>query len=186
MSYTDEYILDAIRNHVWSGFYSADDVHQLIDDLLEDDADEAMLRAAVEPEFTRKVAAEGSWPPITDCDRLDQAFAALDARGVIALQNAGYTMSDGITEVSEALHQRGKEGVQGYCFYHGQDLERAVEGEGVMLAFGSLDDDPANKLAVGRLVQETMVGGGFAVEWSGDPEQRINLPNVDWKRRARA
>ena len=35
MSDTDEYILNAIRKHVWSGFYSPDDVHQLIDDLLE-------------------------------------------------------------------------------------------------------------------------------------------------------
>ena len=31
-----------------------------------------MLRAAVEPEFARKVAAEGSWPLTTDCDRLDK------------------------------------------------------------------------------------------------------------------
>ena len=182
MSDTDEYILDAIRNHVWSGFYSPDDVHQLIDDLL---ADEAMLRRAVEKEFTRKVAAEGSWPPITDCDRLDQAFAALDARGLIALQNAGYTLSDGITEVSEALHQRGREGAQGYCFFHGQDLERAVDGEGVMLAFGSLDDDPVHKRKVGELVKEAMESFGFAVEWNGDPETRLNLPAVDWKRRSR-
>ena len=54
-----------------------------------DDADEAMLHAAVAPEFDRKAAEEASWPNTTDCDRLDQAFEELNARGVIALHNAG-------------------------------------------------------------------------------------------------
>ena len=128
MNDTTRYVLDAIRSHVWSGFDSPADVDRVIDDLLEGDADEALLRAAVGPEFARKQAAEATWPPTTDCDRLDAAFTTLDAQGIIALQNTGYEMSDGLTEVAEALHRRGgREGVGGYCFYHGQDLER---GEG--------------------------------------------------------
>ena len=58
MSETDEYILNAIKNWVWSGFYSPDEVDSMIDDILEDDADEAMLRAAVALEFEKKAAAE--------------------------------------------------------------------------------------------------------------------------------
>ncbi len=119
-------------------------------------------------------------------DRLDRAFEALNVQGIIALQNAGYTMSDGITEISEELHRRGRANIQGYCFCHGQDLERAVDGAGVMLAFASLDDDPAHKQEVGRLVKEAMENFGFAVEWNGDPEKRLNLPAVDWKRRSLA
>lgn len=185
MNDTTRYILDAIQSRVWSGFSSPADVERLIDDLLEGDADEALLRAAVGPEFASKEAAEATWPPTTDCDRLDAAFAALDARGIIALQNAGYTLSEGITEVAETLHARGtRESVRGYCFYHGQDLERAVEGHGIMLAFGSLDDDRENKHKVGQLVRETLEERGFTVEWSGDPEQRLNLPGLDWKRRS--
>ena len=187
MNDATRYILDAIRSRVWSGFYSPATVDGTIDDLLEGDADEAFLRAAVGPEFARKAAAEATWPATTDCDRLDAAFAALERRGIIALQNAGYTMSDGMTEVTEALHARGGQaGVRGYCFYHGQDLERAVAGEGIMLAFGSLDDDPTNKRAVGRMIQETMEGSGFMMQWNGDPEQRLNLPSLDWKRRGPA
>lgn len=184
MNDTTRYILDAIRSHVWSGFDSPADVDQVIDDLLEGDADEALLRAAVGPEFARKAAAEATWPQTTDCDRLDAAFETLNAQGIIALQNAGYTMSDGISDVSEALHQRGREGVQGYCFYHGQDLERAVEGEGIMLAFGSLDDDKAHKLEVGQKIREILEGCGFTVQWNGEAETRLNLPGLDWKRRS--
>lgn len=183
MNDATRYILDAIQNHVWSGFDCPADVDQLIDDLLEGDADEAFLRAAVSPEFARKQAAEATWPLTTDCDRLDAAFERLNTHGIIALQNTGYEMSDGLTEVAEALHRRGREGVQGYCFYHGQDLERAVAGEGLMLAFCSLDDDETHKLEVGQRVREVLEGGGFTVQWNGDSETRLNLPGLDWKRR---
>ena len=114
---------------------------------------------------------------------MDAVFETLNTHGMIALQNAGYTMSDGRTEVAEALHRRGRENVQGDCFYHGQDLERAVAGEALMRAFGSLDDDRIHKLAVGQRVREILEGGGFNVQWNGDSEQRLNLPGLDWKRR---
>ena len=51
MSETDDYILQTIRTWVWSGFYSPDQVDEMIDDLLEDDSNETMLRAAIGPEF---------------------------------------------------------------------------------------------------------------------------------------
>jgi len=106
MSQTDDYIHSAIKTWVWSGFYNPDEVDSMIDDIVEDDADETMLRAAVAPEFDRKIAEEESWPDTTDCDLLDQAFAELNPRGIIALHNAGLTMSDGISDVSEVLHER--------------------------------------------------------------------------------
>ena len=183
MNDTDKYILDTIKTCVWSGFYDPDEVQQVIDDILEDDADEAMLRAAVAPEFEKKAAAEDTWPDETDCDRLDQAFAQMNSSGIIALQNAGYTMSDGLGDIGEVLHERGRENVKGYCFYHGQDLERAVAGAGLMLAFGDLDADPVKKRAIGSVVKEILESKEFFVEWNGDPETRLSIPNLDWKRR---
>lgn len=183
MNDTDKYILDAIRLCVWSGFYDADDVHQVIDDILEDDADEAMLRSAVASEFEKKTQAERSWPDETDCDRLDRVFDYLNTTGIIALQNAGYTMSDGLDDVGEELSRRGRDNVKGYCFYHGQDLDRAVLGQGLMLAFGDLDDDKAGKTEIGNLVRNAFESHGFRTEWSGDSESRINILNLDWKRR---
>lgn len=183
MNESDAYVLNAIRSWVWSGFYSPSDVDEMIDDILEPDADEGLLRAAVQPEFDKKAAAEAGWPAVTDCDRLDEAFAELNARGIIALHNTGYDMSDGIGDVSEVLHERGQKGVKGYCFYHGQDVERAVAGEGLMLAFGALDDDKARKMEMGQMVKDILESFGFTVEWNGDAETRLSLPNLDWKRR---
>ena len=87
MNDTDEYILNAIKLQVWSGFSSPDDVQQMIDDILEDDADEPFLRSQVAPEFERKANAEKSWPKETDCDRLDRAFNVLNSNGIIAVRH---------------------------------------------------------------------------------------------------
>lgn len=186
MNETDEYILDSIKTWVWSGFYTPEEVQEFVGDILEDDADEVMLRAAVDAEFCKKAGEEKSWPTVTDCDRLDAAFDDLEAHGLIALQNAGYTMSDGRSDVGDALAKRNRDSVLGYCFYHGQDLERAIAGGGLMLAFGDLDAVADKKLAVGRLIKRVLEKHGFAVEWNEDPETRIDIPKLDWKRRYRA
>lgn len=183
MNDTDRYILNAIKAWIWSGFYGPNEVDQMIDDILEEDADEAFLRSAVEPEFEKKAVAEASWPSETDCDRLDQAFKELNSNGVIALHNAGSTMSDGLNEVGETLHERGQSGVKGYCFYHGQDVERAVADGGLWLAFGNLDDDKAKKAETGDLIQRTLENHRLVVEWDGDPETRLGIPHFNWKRR---
>jgi hypothetical protein len=185
MNDTDQYILENIRTWVWSGFYSPEEVDEFIGDLLEGDADEKMLRAAVLPEFEKKATAEASWPARTDCDRLDEAFAELNAAGIIALHNAGYTMSDGHEDVGEELHRRGRTGIRGYCFYHGQDLERAVRGEGLTLAFGDLDAEDDQKVVIGREVKQALERAGLSAKWNGDPGTRIEVPNLDWKRRRR-
>ena len=183
MSESTEYILGLIKTHVWSGFYSEADVYRMIEDVLDEDADEALLRAAVLPEFRRKRQAEAAWPAMTDCDRLDDAFAELNGGGVIALHNTGMTMSDGRDEVGQALHERGRSGIKGYCFYHGQDLERAVNGSGLLIAFGDLDAITEQKKAIGEQVKACLERHGFEVEWDGDPEERLAIPRLDWKRR---
>ena len=183
MNENEQYILDAIKSQVWSGFYDESDVHQLIDDIIEPNVDEKMLRERVPIEFGKKTFAEKTWPQETNCDRLNNAFEAMRSENIAAIQNAGYTMSDGFTEVAELLHQIGRDGVRGYCFYHGQDLERAVCGEGLMLAFGDLDDTLDGKIEIGKIVVDVMRANGFNVEWDRDPEKRISTGPFEWHRR---
>ena len=183
-SETDQYILDSIHVWVWSGFYSPADVQEMIGDILEEDADEAMLRAAVMPEFQRKWQEERSWPKVTDFDRLEDVYAALRSRGVLCLHNAGYTMSDGHDDAADALSREPKDKFFGYCFYHGQDLERAVTGMGLMFAFDHVRGDVPDKIKVGLALKEELTRAGFAVKWNGTTEQRIDVPAFDWKRRS--
>lgn len=182
MNDDEKYVRESIRTHVWSGFYDRADTEQMMEEILEGDVDADEMRRFIASEFAAKAAAERTWPKETDCDRLDRAFAELHRSGICALQNAGYTMSDGHSDVAEVLHAEGFDRFRGYCFYHGQDLERAVAGQGLMLAFADLNDDRAAKTAVGREVIAVLTRAGFKPEWNGDSERRIDLP-IDWKRR---
>lgn len=184
MTESEEHVLGCIKKWAWSGFYSADQIESMIDDVLDDDCNADMLRDCIAQEIERKLAAEAGWPAITDCDRLDQAFRELDAQGICALGNAGYTMSDGHSDVSEVVASAPLGRYTAYCFYHGQDVERAVEGDGVMIAFGALNGDAAASLAAGEAVCGCLRRQGFDVVWNGSPEMRIGLPRFSWQRRA--
>ncbi len=113
--------------------------------------DELSVAAAIDAATEEWKQKKEQWPAVTVCDRLDEAFEAINARGVIAIPNAGYFQSDGYDDFREAyLEHLKKSEVVGDCFYHGQDLERAVFGGGLYLAFGPTD--PTDELAGGSLV----------------------------------
>src|SRR4051794_388332 len=103
--------LDAVRQLVWSGFYDADEIVTSINETIfwQNEIDQHWLRAEIQKEFRRKRAEEETWPGTTVCDQLDQAFALLERQGILALQNAGYTQSDGISDVTQFYHDAGGE-----------------------------------------------------------------------------
>lgn len=183
MTETEQYVADCINAWVWSGFYAQDEIRDMMEDVLEADCDVKSLQAFLETQVQLKAAAELSWPAETDCDRLDKVFDDLHEAGICALANAGYTMSDGYSDVAEAVAQAPEGQYHGYCFYHEQDTERAIAGQGIMLAFGDLHDDPERDLAVARRIVDALTRAGFQVVWDGTNKTRIHLPSFDWKRR---
>ncbi|MBN8607966.1 MAG: hypothetical protein J0L81_13705 [Caulobacterales bacterium] len=183
MSDVEDHVRATIRYWVWGGYYGPRDFDQMIEDIIEEGVTTEWAQSIVQEEIARKTAAEAHWPARTDCDRLDEAFSRLDSVGICAVQNAGYTSSDGHEEVELALDQRGRDRCHGYCFFHGQDLERAIDGHGLMLAFGDLRDDVKRSASVAQQVCSEMRAAGFAVQWNGDVGQRIEITSIDWKRR---
>ena len=111
----------------------------------------------IDSELDALARAQATWPDETDCDRLDASYAALRARGIIALHNAGYTQSDGFSDCAEVYHDlTGDEEIVGCCFYHEQDLERALEGDGLYIAFGALEKADGADLAIGQVVRDEL------------------------------
>jgi hypothetical protein len=144
------------------------------------------VSAAIDEELTKYESEKRTWPDVTDCDRLNAAFAAMNKRGIIALQNAGYTQSDGYEDFRAALKQhRRRPAVVGYCFYHGQDVERAIRGEGLFLAFGPVDprDEKVKGPEIGKMVREELERAGLQVEWDGTFATRMRVPRLVWQRR---
>jgi hypothetical protein len=76
-----------------------------------------------------------------------------------------------------------KSGVIGYCFYHGQDLERAVDGQGLLLTFGDIHGDDDKGVKIGEIIRDKAVEHGFKVEWDGSIKTRIQLAPFEWQRR---
>ena len=117
--------------------------------------------------------------------RLRAAFETLNSMGIVALENAGYTQSDGwddVNEIANRLNDSGKRPRAG-VFYHGQDVARGRRGEGLMLTFGSYAarDADADSVAVGHLIVEVLKSHGFRPKWDGTPSTRIHTGRFEWR-----
>lgn len=186
----DAETIGEIRDCARSGFYTRE---ELVTMFCEERYEPGELDPGeVEQAVARELAAIGeeqkSWPRETDCDRLTQVFEALSAKGIIALENAGYTQSDGYDDAME-IYQDAKDRKRfaGYCYYHGQDLERAVQGGGLHLSFGPVDPqkEETEGPRVGKMIAEELQRKGFKIKWDGTFKERILIEKLDWKRRYR-
>jgi hypothetical protein len=136
--------------------------------------------------FEEHRAEEARWTEPTMNDRIDRAFGELNRQGIIALQNAGARLSDGWEQV-EAAARLSYELVRGATFFHAQDVERGVRGEGLQLAFGAFEDAPELRdeasLSVAREIRETLARHGVPTEWNGRVKSRIQILPFEWRKR---
>lgn len=100
---------------------------------------------------------------------LDIAFQKLADSGLIALQDAGYTQSDGFEDCSEQYHARNNEpSIAGFCFYTRQDLDRAKDTSELPLAiWGAPEGGNEETIKVGNLVVQILTDSGFDIKWNG-------------------
>lgn len=179
---------DFIRREVAGGFYDDDAVLRNAVEAFRDAFDADTLRsnaqALLRDALRAHRAAQASWPAETDCDRLDAAFDALDAQGVVCRQNFTCCGTCGVAEIRDELEALDAAGcdVRGYAFYHAQDTDAAVDGDGIFLNYGAFVDDDDAAVAIGRLIVDELSAHGLDTHWSGDLSQRIAL-SMDWKRR---
>jgi hypothetical protein len=180
---------ESVRQLVWSGCHDTDEIVEIIDEAIFEpgEIDPDWLRAQIEEEFRRKGVAEATWPAVTDNDRLDRVFESLEGQGILALQNAGYTQSDGLSDVAQFYHEAGGEqsGIQGYCFYHGQDLERVMASGVLWLAFGHVSGEDDKGIEIGQRIKREFEAAGFTVEWDGSVNTRLLVKGIKWMKRGR-
>ncbi|MCA6095274.1 hypothetical protein LE181_24305 [Streptomyces sp. SCA3-4] len=141
----------------------------------------AAAREIVGRLWRQRLAEQETWPEVTDVDRLESAFAALDGAGITA--RAGFTccMSCGTAEIGgEAA-----EGDHGYVFFHTQDADAAAAGHGLWLRYGvhGADADGSGAVAVGRAVVAALAAAGLTGTWDGNPARAISIDPVDWRKR---
>lgn len=187
-----EEIREWIKEYLREGFAKGlppSQVRDFVFDVLSGEMPDGELSAQIDAALpvieAERASQMAQWPEVTDCDRLDAAFDELKAAGIIAEQNYWCCQTCASGDVHAALKKARKSGgavPRGYIYYHEQDTEGAIHGEGLFLAYGAEQRDKAANLAIAREVVETLQKHGLAPDWNGNLNTRIQVP-VDWKRR---
>lgn len=125
-----------------------------------------------------------TWTGETDNERLSRAFAEMNAVGIVARENLGESLSDGeymIDGIVDAMIARGVT-PRGNVFYHAQDLERALVGGGLDIAFtGDRTGAEAARL-IGHEVVGILERNGLKPSWNSNPNHRLKV-DMEWRRR---
>lgn len=108
---------------------------------------------------------------------LDIVFRELTDVGLIALQDAGSTQSDGFEECAEEFHQcTNQESIIGFCFYTRQDLNRAKRTSELPLAiWGAPEGKAKDTEKVTGIVVNAFEKAGVNVGWNGSGSMRPSL-----------
>lgn len=189
----DDDPVERVRDHVETvvrcGFDSRDEIlEDVIEELTEElevpegDADTVALAAMlVDRAWRRLVDEQAGWPEVTDCDRLDAAFAELERRRIIARQNFTCCQTCGLSEIWGEADGWPHE-PRGYVFFHVQATERAAAGGGLDFSYGSTDQQDATVTAIANEVVEVLREHDLDATWNGDRNRKIAVA-LDWRRR---
>jgi hypothetical protein len=158
--------------------------HELKGDELKEGKKE--LKELIDKLLEQHQKDQKKFPEVTDCDKLDAAFADLEQQGILTAQNAGYTQSDGFEDINERYYRLSKKEQKayvGFVFFHGQDLERVLEGGPLLFAFGSGKGDKKLDVKAGKLIQKALEAHGFKVKWNGKSDTRLEISKFTWQKR---
>jgi hypothetical protein len=183
-----EQLRDYIDREVRGGFTPIGEIPEAAVEYLADEVEGSILRPHAEhytaAALVALAEAQKAWPDRTDCDRLDTAFARLEAAGILARQDFSCCQNCGHGEMWELVqdaHAHGRD-VRGYTFYHQQDTEHAVEGYGLCLAWGAAEAGEPALASIGHEVVAALRAEGLKVSWDGGTKKRISV-SMEWKRR---
>jgi hypothetical protein len=172
-----------------SGIYDEANIIEAMDEIIGIELGEASpellaeYAARVRAGLEAQAREEATWTERTTNDRIDDAFADLDACGILTGQAVGNTMQDGTHRMVMRGEERGG-GLRGIAFYHRQDLENAVDGHGLHIAFGGWEsDEDAAVEEVGREIVHVLGHQGVGVTWDGSATTRIQIDAFAWQRR---
>ena len=191
MTENEEFICESIFNQIRMGFLSISEIKEnIIEEIKDNGFDKEMSEKwaleIIDKEYQKVISESENWESPTDTEKLIEAFDELCRNNIIALHNAGYTTSDGEYEVVEVERNLRENQItsDGYCFYHEQDLSRAVslENPSLYIAFQKVDNsDNEVTLGVGRKVVKVLTKKGFEIEWNEDVNSKILIPNFKWQ-----
>ena len=171
----------AIRTEIDQGYSDFDEISESATEVLDepDEVEQHHVDAILVALWHTRLAEQATWPDRTDPDRVTDAFAALTADGITAMEHFACCLRCGTGEIGA----ESRPGDTGYVFFHYQDTERAVFDGELMVAFGSHDGDREVTAEVGRRAVAALTEQGLTVQWDGDVSRRIAVTGLTWRKR---
>ncbi len=182
-----DYAIQLINEEILFGFYTKKEMLQSIGDAFygDDDYDEKWLKKEIKKRYKKHKEASLTWQKLTDFDRLVKAFDQLSKQKIVALHRAGYTRQDAEGDCLYIIKKLKKKGIdaKGYCYYHTQDLGRAIsESKTLLIGYDSFNGEDQLALEIANTIAEILKENGFTVNWNGKLETRIEIQHINWQK----
>jgi hypothetical protein len=180
--------LEQLELDIKFGFENTEEIFDSIRDMFyeEEDFDDDWLKQAIAQKYDQHQRNSLKWTHPTDFEKLALAFDDLIKEKIVCIHKAGYTKSDGEGDCMETIEKLNELGVKaiGFCYYHTQDLARAVDPDirNLYLGFDSPVQNDKEALAVANKIIEKLKSHGFTVNWPETVAERIEIKNIDWKK----
>jgi len=168
-----------------SRFYTPNEILEIIEEqFIDEEISLDEIENIVSAKYDEKIAREKKWIRPTDFDRLKECFNQLNKSNIIAVHNAGYTIDEGVQDSFEVFHHLKAKDInpEGFCFYHFQDIERAIESELLNIAFGDFENSEKKALEIGKKIADILKNNGFLVSWNEDVNTRIEINPFKWEK----
>ena len=165
-----------------SGFYSDDEILEIIDDefIEEGISEDLFLKLFLETKEKIEEVEEDS----EDFINLKNAFDDLTKENIISIHNAGYDIEEGIQDSFELFtHLRNnKYSPEGFCFYTFEDIENVIEDNILNIAFGDFEYDEDKGLKIAKKIVNILKSYGFDIGWNESVDEIIEIKNFNWKK----
>ena len=157
-----------------SGFYSEDEILEIIDDefIEEDISEDLILKLLLE----NKENIGGLEEDSEDFVNLKRAFF---------IHNAGYDIEEGIQDSFELFThlKNNKYSPEGFCFYTFEDIENVIEDNLLSIAFGDFEYDEEKGLEIAKKIVNVLNTYGFDIDWNESVDEIIKIKNFIWKKK---
>ena len=166
-----------------SGFYSEDEILEIIDDefIEEDISEDLILKLLLE----NKENIGGLEEDSEDFVNLKRAFLDLTKENIISIHNAGYDIEEGIQDSFELFThlKNNKYSPEGFCFYTFEDIENVIEDNLLSIAFGDFEYDEEKGLEIAKKIVSVLKKYGFDIDWNESVDEIIKIKNFIWKKK---
>ncbi|RBQ24314.1 hypothetical protein ALNOE001_02250 [Candidatus Methanobinarius endosymbioticus] len=181
-----EYISIEVSILINSGFYNKDEILEIIEEqFIDEDISLNEIKTIIFDKYNKKIEAEANWEEKTDFDKLKNCFNHLNNKSILMIHNAGYSVDEGVHDSFEVFHHLQIKNIvpEGFCFYHFQDIEYALESNILSLAFEDFQNNKEKSLKIGKLIVKTLYNNDFIVKWNEDINSPIKINPFHWKKR---